>query len=40
MSNIQACHTTTAVAISEYIKNMKDHSLLVGPDSESEQWVS
>ena len=40
MPAIQPRHTSAAIAISEYIRDMKDNSLLVGPDSESEQWVA
>jgi len=40
MPDIQARHTSAAIAISEYIKDLKDNSLLVGPDSESEQWIT
>jgi len=40
MPDIQACHTSAAIAISEYINTLKDNSLLVGPDCESEQWVA
>lgn len=40
MPAIQARHTSATGVIGEFIRDNNDNSLLVGPDSESEQWVA